>query len=188
MRQSGTFTLGTSTTPVPPEGSLVVDAASANGSQVWHRSVDRSKPPSDTTFTFGPTGMFIVSTVQRTTVGAQTVTFTCTFNPGIPAPPWPPKVGTSFSGHGSCGSFTADVTGKITGTHTVVLDGAQVPTYVVASTIVTHGQVESTITQTDWFAPSLRLSVHNQSQSKGTYGVFSFSSNTTSDLVSGRPS
>ena len=187
FRQSGSSTVGSTTTAAPANGTMTVDPASSNGTQVFHRFVRTDQPPSDTTFSFGPSGMFITTVVTRMTVGTQTVAFTCTFNPPVPAPPWPPSVGASISGSGSCGSFTAQVSGRIDGTKTVTLDGAPVMVYVVDTTIVTHGQVESTQTQTDWFAPSLRLSVHNENRAKGTYGPFSFSSTLVSDLESGRP-
>jgi hypothetical protein len=188
FRQSGSSTVGSTTTAAPADGTMTVDPASSDGTQVFHRFVRAGQPPSDTTFSFQTSGMFITTVVTRMTVGTQTVAFTCTFNPPVPAPPWPPSVGATISGSGSCGSFTAQVTGRIDGTKTVTLDGAPVMVYVVDTTIVTHGQVESTQTQTDWFAPSLRLSVHNESRAKGTYGPFSFSSTLISDLESGRPS
>jgi hypothetical protein len=187
FRQTGSSTTGATTEPAPAEGTLRVDPAAVDGTQVSHRAVHPDQPPSDTTIAFRPSGMFITTVVTRTTLGTQTVAFTCTFNPGVPAPPWPPAVGKAFSASGSCGSFTAQVTGRIDGTRTVALDGRSLTAYVVDSTIVTHGQVESTQTETDWFSPVLRLSVHSETHSKGTFGAFRFSSDLTSDLESGRP-
>ena len=186
-RQSGSATVGTSTQPAPAEGTLVADAAKSDGTQVFHRATDPSKPPSDATFVFRSDGMFIKSTVTRATAGTQTVSFTCTFDPPVPAPPWPPAVGKSFSADGNCGSFTAHVDGHITGQRQATVDGAPRTVYVVSTTIVTHGQVESTINQTDWFAPSLRLSLHVESHTKGTYGPVAFSGDLTSDLESAKP-
>lgn len=187
-RQSGTSTAGATTKPVPSEGTLRVDAAKADGTQVWHRAVDPAQAPSDTTLSFRPDGMFIVSTITRASGGGASVSFTCTFEPPVPSPPWPPSVGATFGGHGQCQSFTADVSGRITGTRQVTLDGSPITVFVAESDLVTHGQVESTGHEVDWFSPALRLVVHNESQAKGTYGVVSFASNVTSDLVSGRPS
>ncbi|HZT67739.1 MAG TPA: hypothetical protein VFA11_18260 [Acidimicrobiales bacterium] len=187
-RQSGSFTAGTQTGQLPAEGTFVVDPAKPDGTQVTHRYVDPSKPPSDTTLLFRPDGMFIVTTVDRSTTGGQTVSFTCTFNPPLPSPPWPAKVGSTFAGNGNCGSFTAQVNGRVDGTRQVTLDGASVLTYVIDSTIVTHGSLESTINEQDWFDPAIRFSTHVQTQTKGSYGPFQFSGQSTADLESARPS
>lgn len=187
-RQSGTSTAGGATKPVPAEGTLNVDAAKGDGTQVWHRAVDPSQAPSDTTLAFRTNGMFIVSTVTRASGGGASVSFTCTFDPPVPSPPWPPSVGATFGGHGQCQSFTADISGRITGTRQATLDGSPLTVVVVESDLVTHGQVESTGHEVDWFSPALRLVVHSESQAKGTYGMISFASNVTSDLVSGHPS
>ena len=155
---------------------------------MWHRATDPNDAPSDTTFAFRADGMFILSTVIRATYAGQTAEYTCTFTAPLPAPPWPPAVGKTFSGHADCGNFTADVAGRINGTRQAVVDGSPVDVYVVDSTVDTHGQVESHGTQTDWFAPSLRLTVHSETHQSCTYGVVSFSGDLTADLVSARPS
>jgi hypothetical protein len=186
-KQSGKTTIGNSSSPVAPEGTLVVDAAKPDGTQVFHRVADPDRASTDTTFAFRSDGVFIKSTTQRQGSGFQSVTFTCNFNPPLPAPPWPPTVGATFAGKADCGSFTTDVKGKVDGTRKVALDGAQVDVFVASISIVTHGQLESTGTSVQWFAPSLRLIVHSEDHTKGAYGPFGFSSDVTSDLVSGKP-
>ncbi len=105
----------------------------------------------------------------------------------MPAPPWPP-VGVTFTGHGDRGNFTVDVSGRITGSRSVTLaDGTAVAAVVIDSSITTHGQVESSVTETDWFAPSLRLSVHTETRGGGTYGFVSYRTDMTADLESARP-
>ena len=187
MRQSGSTTIGTSTQHPPPEGTLKIDPGGADGKQVWHRVVDPNQASNDTTLAFRSDGMFIVQTVLRQGSGGQQLTFTCNFDPGIPAPPWPPAVGKTYGGHGDCGSFTTDVSGRITGSRQVALDGKSIEVFVAETTITTHGQLESTGRQVNWFAPSLRLSVHDESHQKGSYGPFGFSSDGTSDLISAKP-
>lgn len=183
-RQSGSFTAAGKTTSYPPNGTLVVDPARADRSQVWHRYVKAGTSPSDTTVLFRANGPFLASTSMAGPSGQ----LTCTFNPPLPAPPYPTKVGQTFSGQASCGSFTVSVQGKVDGTKVVSVGGTQVPTFVVDSTITTKGQVTATGTQTDWYAPSLRLSVHEAVTEQGTYEAFPFKSQITSDLVSVRPS
>lgn len=186
-RQSGTSKTGGSSSQTPPEGTLKVDPAGGDGAQTLHRAVDPSGVPSDNILLFRPDGMFLHKVITRASGGGQQMEFTCTFDPPVPLPPWPPAVGKTFAGHGQCGSFTADLQGKIAGQRSVTLDGIQVEVYVVESTFITRGQVESTANRTDWFAPSLRLPVHVENHQKGSYGFFSFSDDLTADLVSAHP-
>jgi hypothetical protein len=93
-----------------------------------------------------------------------------------------------FAATGDCGTFTAHVDGQITGTRTVTIAGTPVPTFVVTTTLTATGQVQATISETDWFAPSIRLSVHVETAAHGTYGFASFSSHATSDLEALTPS
>jgi len=188
MRQSGSTTIGTSTQHPPPEGTLKIDPGGADGKQVWHRVVDPNQASNDTTLAFRSDGMFIVQTVLRQGSGGQQLTFTCNFDPGIPAPPWPPAVGKTYGGHGDCGSFTTDVSGRITGSRQVALDGKSIEVFVAETTITTHGQLESTGRQVNWFAPSLRLSVHDESHQQGTYSVVHFTTDSSADLESANPS
>ncbi|MHB1910618.1 MAG: hypothetical protein ACYCTI_01000 [Acidimicrobiales bacterium] len=188
-RQSGTSTVGTTSQPVPAQGTMVVDAPSHNGSsQTWHRYFDTHQAPSDTVLAFGPSGVFITTEIERVDFGGQSTTITCNFAaPGIPTPPWPPAVGKSFTETGQCGTFSATVSGRITSQTTDTVGGDRLTVFVLQSNLVTHGQVQLTATETDWIAPNFRLPVHTQTQSHGTYGIASFSSNTTSDLVSLTP-
>lgn len=190
--QSGSTTIGGSSQPVPAQGTEVIDAPTSTGSgtwtQVWHAYLDPHQPPSDTTFAFSPTAVAVASEVMRASYGGQTASFSCTFSPPVPVIGWPLRVGYSFSGSGDCGSFTVSLSGQITGTHTVTLDGSPITTYVVEATYTTKGQVNSTTTETDWFDPGSRLDVHMASDTKGSYGAFPFEVQSTRDLVSEHPS
>jgi hypothetical protein len=184
--QQGTFKVGVNSTSTPPQGTLTVDAPSADGHQVTHRVSDpkSTNPPSDTTFLFKADGMFLESTHQN----AGGASLSCTFNPPIPTPPWPPAVGKTLSGHANCDpGFTTDVSGKITDTKQVQLDGHTYTVYVVETTITTHGSLESQTTQVNWFSPDLRMTTHDESHTTGSYQGFSFTSDQTDDLVSGKP-
>lgn len=185
--QLGSATLGTATTQVPADGTLVADPPSPTGTQVLHRNTGDGGG-TDTTFTFGPTGMWVTSLTIRQRAAGMNVAFTCRFATPVAAPPWPPSVGASSSGHGTCDGFTADVTTKITAANTASLDGASIATFVVETTVVTHGDVESTTKMIDWFAPSLRLPVHDEIDMQGHYGLVSFGSKVSGDLRSGHPS
>jgi hypothetical protein len=191
-RQSGSSTAGGQTQPVPAQGSIRIDPAAAQGAaawtQTWHSYVDPSQPPSDTTYEFSPGGVGMVSIVTRADLNSQSLSFTCTFSPPLEVTPWPPTVGYAFSGEGSCGSFTASVTGRIDGTQPVTLDGQAITTYVIDATITTHGSVSLTDHEIDWFSPTMRLLVHTSDDEQGTYGLVSFSSRVTRDLESARRS
>jgi hypothetical protein len=186
-KQTGKTTVGNNASNVPPEGTAVIDPAKADGSQVVHRVVDADRSSTDSTFLFKPEGIFLKSTAMQSGSGFQSVTFTCTFNPPVPAPPWPPTVGATFAGKADCGNFTTEVKGKIDGTRKATVDGAPVDVFVATIAIVTHGQLESSGTEVQWFAPSTRLIVHTEGHTKGSYGPFGFGSDVTSDLVSAKP-
>ena len=183
-RQSGTTTFGSSTKPVPAEGTAKIDPVSAQGTQTLHRTVDSSQPPSDTVFLFRDGGVFLTQIVQRSNATGQTTTFTCTFAPPMPTPPWPPTVGGSYQGHADCGSFTIDVHGSVQGTKTALGRTA----FVLGSTLAFHGQLEGSGTQTDWVDPTSSLILHEDTSQSLTYGGFVHIAGTvTSDLESLTP-
>jgi hypothetical protein len=178
--QSGTSTAGN----VPANGTLTVDPANASGVQVFHRRVDPAQPPGDTTIAFRANGPFITDVVQR----QQQFEVKCHFaDPGVPAPPWPADPGKPISGKANCGQIQVEVSGSITGKRTTQLDGQTIEVVVATVTIKTTGQIESTSTETQWWSPALRLTVHSESQTKGRFGAFPFESNIKSDLKSGKP-
>lgn len=195
-RQSGSFTALNSTQQDPAQGTIVVDAASATGpgawTQVWHSYVDTSQQPSDSTFALSASGIDLDSEVLRMTAYGQTVVFDCTFSPPLEIMSWPPKVGYSFSGNGTCtssnGSFPVAVTGKIDGTQSDNVGGTSVNAYVVDTTATTTGEVASTSQETDWFDPTSGLDVHQETSEQGTYNGVKFSSQLTRDLNSLSPS
>lgn len=169
----------------PPQGTLVVEPAQSNGVQVWHRYIDTSKQPADTDMQFGSDGPFILSAGEA---GPQGNT-TCTFNPPIAAPPWPPAAGKTFSSEGNCGSFDVAVQGKVTGSQSVTLkDGETFTAWVIDSTLTISGQVTGSGTQVDWYSPVLRLPLHEQVDMKGTYQGVNFQLHSVSDLVNSHPS
>lgn len=183
-RQSGSAKVGTETYDAPPEGKLVADAHSADGKQVLHRYIDPDGEPNDSTVRFGADGMFILDTLLR--MGEAEIR--CTFDPPLAAPPWPPTVGATSSGHGDCGTaFSTDVTTEITEARTVDLDGRTYDAVVVRSVITTSGQFESKTDQVDWFVPELRMSVHTEQDASGRFGTFTFESHGVSDLLSATP-
>lgn len=167
----------------------MIDAPVSQGAgtwtQVWHEyeSTDTSQPSDDTTFQFSNSGVSVVSDVLR----QEGISFTCTFSPPVEVADWPIAVGYSFSGAGSCGSFSISLKGSVTRTVQTTLGGTAVTAYVVDFTATTQGQVNSTTTDEEWLDPALRLDVHDAADTNGTYGPFKFQSNLTRDLVSGSP-
>lgn len=183
-RQSGSFTFGTTREDLPPEGTLVADPPSGSGTQRLHRYMDPERPPNESTVQFTPDGVFLVETVQR----AQGMEFRCRFeDPGLPVPPWPPRVGATFAGRADCGQLTVAVEGRITDTRETTIEDHEIDSYVIESTITTSGSVESTTEQVDWYAPSLQLSVRTESDTRGQVGTLSFTANSVSELLSDEP-
>lgn len=170
----------------PPQGTLVVDPAQANGVQVEHRYVDQSSQPANTTAQYLPSGPVILSTTE----GSGSTGVSCTFNPPIAAPPWPPAAGKTFSSQGNCGNgTTVTVSGRIAGSQTATLkDGESFTVWVIDSTINMTGQITASGTQVDWYAPALRLPVHEQVDVQGKYSGVQFTLHSVSDLVSSHPS
>lgn len=205
--QSGTYTysqqgnvsaLGSSQS-FPPQGTEVIDPPSATGagswSQVWHSYLSSNQPPDDTTFAIAPSGVSITSEVVRMAEGGQTITFTCTFSSPIEVMAWPPAVGHSFAGSGSCtspnnsyGSFTVNVHGSVSGTQATSIGGSPTTAYVISTDVTTSGAVVSTSSETDWFDPASRVDLYVKSQENGTYDGIQFSSQDTRTLVSTHPS
>lgn len=183
--QSGGVTAGVYQASNPPQGTLVVDPVQPNGVQMSHRYVSSNSQPSDTATQYTAKGPYILSTSEQ---GPQGNT-TCTFNPPIPAPPWPTSAGQTFGSQGNCGNFTVSVQGRIAGTQTDTLrDGETFTVWVIDSTLTLSGSVTGSGTQVDWYAPALRLPLHEQVDLNGTYSGVSFKLHNVSDLESSHPS
>lgn len=181
--QQGSTTFGSTTLTPPPNAPLVVGPPDSNGIEIWKDYTDGNQPPQETSVQYRRTGPFILSTTVMTPQGNAT----CTFNPAIPAPTWPPAVGDSFQTSGNCGNFTVSISGRITGSRTVQLDGQSFQAWVVDASLSTKGQVDATGTQEDWYSPALRLPLYQNSTIQGTYGLFSFHSQLTTRLESIKP-
>lgn len=185
VNQSGGVTAGLYSSSEPAQGTLVVDPAQPDGTQMWHRYVDSKNPPATTDMQFRSNGPFILSATEASPQGNTT----CTFNPPIAAPPWPPAAGDTFGSVGNCGSFTVTVHGKIAGTQSVTLaDGETFTVWVIDSTLDISGQVTGSGTQVDWYSPAVRLPLHEQVDISGTYQGINFKLHSVSDLTSSHPS
>lgn len=182
-RQSGTYSAGTKSGQFPPKGTLVVDAATSAGSQTTHRYVDPQGSPVNQTLLFRPQGEL----VQSETLG-QGGKVVCTFNPPLPAPAWPVTVGATASGTGNCGKFDATVNEKVTGTREAIVGTSSFKVFVISLSTNVSGPFQATETTTAWYAPALRLVVHEVDNAKATYGAYNFTSQLTSDLVAPDPS
>ncbi|MGI8492346.1 MAG: hypothetical protein ACR2NJ_06265, partial [Acidimicrobiales bacterium] len=164
----------------------VLPPALPSAVQVWHRYVDPSQSPADTTYSFLSSGVFLDKTVMK--AGSQDAT--CAFSPPLPVPAWPPTVGATFAGKATCTgvSLTVTVKGRITGTKDVTIDGSVHHTFVLDATESISGAVTGTGTQVAWVDPATSLVLHEVNTLQGNYGVFSFSSTETGDLESTHPS
>lgn len=183
--QSGGVTAGVYQSSNPPQGTLVIDPAQSNGVQVSHRYVSSNSQPADTDTQYTANGPYVLSTTEQ---GPQGNT-TCTFNPPIPAPPWPTSVGQTFNSQGNCGTFTVSVQGRVAGTQTDTLkDGETLTVWVIDSTLTLSGSVTGSGTQVDWYSPAVRLPLHEQVDLNGTYSGVSFKMHNVSDLESSHPS
>ena len=172
--------VGNQNQATPAEGTLTVDAANADGTQLWHRRSVPKGPSVDTPVRFGDDGAVLLGTNSQGT--------TCAWDPPMPLWPWPVEIGQTFSTKTSCSGATLEVQGKIDGRTSTTVDKQPTEVFVVSKSITTHGNLESTGTETDWFAPSLGLNVRVESHSTGTARGTTVQSDETDDLVSARPS
>ncbi len=184
--QTGSQKAAGFTSSVPPTSTLVVHKATANGEQT---SVQKAggKQVSAQTLQFTSKGMFLVSEVENVLLPGHAETITCTFKPGVPYPPWPLTIGATAQSHTSCGPVSVAAKGDVIGRRTTTVGGTTLTVYVVKVTLTTSGQITSTSTDTEWFAPSLRLVVRDASTISGKYGPFSFTGSFTRTLTSTTP-
>ncbi len=168
---------------VPPKGTLVV-TDDGSGGQKFHRAVD-SKNSADLYYVFRGDGPFIT----RVVLTSSPAMFNCTFGSAVPAPPWPPTNGRTFSGHATCGnSFTADFSGSITGHRTDDVGGKIVDVIVISSTLHIVGSgIDITVKDTQYWAPSLRVPTYSHEVINGTAFNQPVSGEVTSNLTSATP-
>jgi hypothetical protein len=184
-RQAGTLA-GT-----PSQGTLVVSPASASGTQTWTRVVGGTTPAAATVMRFDATGAYLLAP-SASVAGAQAA---CTFPTPLPWPIWPTTVGRTISGQATCHGAVSSylVTETVQGTRPLPLDGATVVTNVVVNTITMSGSyngspLKVTMTETDCYAPTLRVPVQTTTHLTGSVLGFSVATDRTDTLLSATPS
>jgi hypothetical protein len=166
-------TFGTTTTPLPVGTETLAVTSTGPGAQQWVGTSTTSN------LLFNGTGVFL----QAETVFGTT----CTFSPAVAYPPWPLASGQPFQGQATCGSGTLYLSGHVAGTASVSVGGTNVSTFLVQSTLKLAGTT-LVISETDWYAPSLRLPVKSTVIAVGGSPSYSIASNTTYVLASTHPS
>jgi hypothetical protein len=185
--QTGSQTIAGFTSGLDPHGALQVGKAKPNGRQTSHLILASHQPPSDQTMQFTNHGMFLLADVQRYAFAGHTETIRCTFHPGLPFPPWPLSVGSTFKGGGSCGNVHVSGSGHVISRRAVTIGGRSLQVFVINSTLKTTGGVTSTSTDLEWFAPTLRLSVRDAGKTTGSFGPVGFRSTFVRTLISTQP-
>ncbi len=175
----------------PAVGTLVVTPASASGTQTWTRVVGATVAPASTVMLFNAHGAFMAAPAGSVS-GAQA---TCSFASPLPWPVFPTTVGGTASGHATCsGGISAyNVTEQVQGTATLPLDGTSVTTTFVVSTVVITGTVNGgplrvSLTETDWYAATLRVPVQTKTHVAGSVMGLSVTTDRTDTLISSTPS
>ncbi len=177
--QSGSTSEG----PVPPNGTLQVSGGS---SQLFRRDFDPSDGVSDfdLSYVFRGDGPFITRAVAR----ENGVEIVCNFGSPVPAPPWPPTPGRTFSGKASCSAgLTADFSGRITGNTTDTVGGTRVDAVVISSTLHIYNEdrtIDLNINDTQHWAPSLRVPTYSHEVVSGSYTVFGATRPVSGDVTS----
>lgn len=174
----------------PAEGTLVVASASAPGTQTWARLVGGTIPPSTSVMLFNSAGSFLISPGGQVAGAAAS----CTFATPVPWPPWPASPGQTTSAQASCTGpvHSYQVTEQVQGTEATPLDGHPVNTTVVVTTIAIKGIVNGspltvTLTETDYYAATLRVPVLTRTHVVGTAIGIPITTDRTDTLESANP-
>jgi hypothetical protein len=101
--------------------------------------------------------------------------------PGTPGQSW------SWTITSTDGLTTVDQTSTIVGPETITVAGETFETIVVDTTLTISGDISATLQLTNWVRPADKLAVRTHSVSQGSYGVFTFSGDTVSELVALTP-
>lgn len=180
--KSGAFEL----TP-DPEGTLVVDAATAadNGQRQKQTRHVSSNSTREQTLLFRADGIYIES--LTTTFGPQQVT--CRPTQPLNIFHYPITVGDSWTGNDRCEAGTLTFTAKVVRAEQRSVGGRKVDTYLIHHVFHLSGSTidEETDLQT-WLSPVYRLSVHVEEHTKGTMQGTQFTEELTQDLISATPS
>jgi hypothetical protein len=190
VHQSGTESIGNSNIGVPSESILVIDAANASDQQTWHEYQNPKQPASESvTLDFRPNGVFVQAITFQYTLSGLTTTFpACKFSQQLAAPLSPIAVGQAYTGAAACGDFTLQANAVVSAQNQVTLDGSTYPAFVITTTIITHGALDSSDTEVEWYSPELRLPLHMEIHAHGSYGPIAFTTNIVGDLESTGPS
>jgi hypothetical protein len=174
----------------PAEGTLVVAPASASGTQTWTRAVGGTVAPSTSVMRFDANGAYLVSPGSQAAGAAS-----CTFAAPVAWPPWPTTPGQSVSGSATCsgGISSYQVTGHVQATAPVAAAGTTVNAAVVVYTVTLSGTVSGspfnvTLTETDYYAPTLRVPVLTKTHVSGTAIGIPITTDRTDTLESLTPS
>lgn len=174
----------------PSVGTLVVAPVSASGTQTWTRVVGGTVAPSTTVMLFNTTGVYLVDP-GASAAGASA---TCTFSTPVAWPPWPTTVGAGATGQATCSAPVSSyqVTVRVVGSAMLPLDGATVEVAEVLSTIVIGGNYDGsplnvTMTETDYYAPTLRVPVETVTHVSGHVLGLSVTTSRTDTLLSATP-
>jgi len=154
----------------------------ADGSQVQVRQYDENNHGVDTAYTYHPDGIYVSDAREREGNSAAS----CSFDPPGLSIPWPISTGRTFSSKGDCGTFALTLDSHVDSARRVNIGGVPVDVFVIATVVSTHGSIESTGRETDFFAPSIGLPVHIESEQRATSGT-PYEKQLTLDLMSAEP-
>jgi hypothetical protein len=149
-RQQGYASVGGVETPAPPTGTLVVDPATPQGTQVWRRFILDDDPGSDVLQRWTADGVYLVSGTQRQSLFGNVLEIACRFTPPVLVVPWAIEKGWTTRGSCDCGTFTPTVELTVGETRTVQVVGRSVEVHQVTSTLRSEGTVRGVAQQEDW--------------------------------------
>lgn len=181
---AGTVTVGSPGTPQRADGTATLTVEPADGDRQRSTLHDDN---GDTTeeLVVRSTGTYAAD------LHLATKAFDKDFRPTSPVllVPSPARPGTSWSWSATStdGKTQLHATSQVLRTESVTVEGRQVPTAVIDSTLTLSGDVDFTDELTTWYAAGPRLVAKEHSKGKGSYSGFPFSFDSTRTLRSTRP-
>ncbi|MBI4730407.1 MAG: hypothetical protein HY775_13060 [Acidobacteria bacterium] len=190
--QSGSTTIGKSfTTQAPPEGRLVVEAATRAGTGLRQRQTRETsgQHSEETTYLWLPGRVAIERIVVRYSSGGPAQEMRCEFARPPTALEIPLEVGASWSGSGDCQGARWSFSATVRRAERVEVASEPVATFVIEAQIgLRSNDMDQTSRSVTWFSPRYRLSVRSQNRSEGTYQGVETRSSLDSALADPRPS
>lgn len=180
-------TLG-SEVPLDGTGRLAVSPVDpSDGEESWSRFDPSagSVPYEQIAMRFVNGGIFLQGITFTETIGGQRFSIACTMQPMLPAPPWPPRAGTSVRSAGTCPGTRVTITAETADGPTLRVQGVAHPTVMFTAHIRTSGAIVTDAFEVNFVALDLHLPLRTELNESVTFGSYQFERSEIRNVVSG---